>query len=249
MLNVVGSLLVIAALATVHLTIGKWHWLHGPRHSPWLSVSAGTALAYVFAHLLPKLALTQEKLIAILSELWDPVLYNQTYLIALIGFVCFLWVGWIDNQTEHSDATESARRSRLLVLHIGGYGMYSLQIGLLIAELPRPDAVSYVLAAAVLSLHFMGVDHILRNSDPISYDRWLRWIFTAALVLGWALGVATNSFDTLFMLLNAFIAGGIIITAIREELPSSEGNRFLPFALGVLGASLAIATVGVIQRV
>jgi hypothetical protein len=248
MMNVVGSLLVIAALATVHVTIGKWRWLHGTTHSPWLSVSAGTALAYVFAHLLPKLASTQEKLIAVLSQFWDPVLYNQTYLIALIGFVVFFWVGWIDNQTERSEAAEPVRRRRLLVLHIGGYGMYYLQIGLLIAELPRPDAVSYVLAGAVLSLHFMGVDHILRNSDPLSYDRWLRWIFTAALVIGWALGVTTTSLNTLFMLLSAFIAGGIIVTAIREELPSDKGTRFLPFALGVLGSSLAIVALGVIQR-
>jgi len=57
-----GSLFVVLVLMLNQLTIGRWHFLHGSARSPWLSVSAGTAIAYVFVYLLPKLALSQQKL-------------------------------------------------------------------------------------------------------------------------------------------------------------------------------------------
>lgn len=230
------------------MTIGKWRWLHRGGHSAWLSVSAGTALAYVFVYLLPKLALTQQKLTLIVSEYWTPLLHNQTYLLAMAGLVCFFWLGWLDSKLSHRDPERTARSSSMLVLHIGGYGVYSLQIGLLVAQLPQPDYLSYLLATTVLGLHLMGVNHGVRSSDPVSYDAVLRWVFTGSLVAGWAIGISTDKFDTLFMLLNSFIAGGIIITAIREELPSGQETHFLPFLLGTVCASAAILIVQSIQN-
>ena len=243
-----GSLLVVLTLAGVHITIGKWRWLHRSEHSAWLSVSAGTALAYVFVYLLPKLALTQDKLILIVSDLWTPVLRNQTYLIALAGLVCFFWLGWIDKKIEDSEVAAPLRSRRSLLLHIGGYGVYSLQIGLLVARLPRPDLLTLLLTTSVLGLHLMGVDHAVRKSDPEDYDRLLRWVFAGALLLGWVLGAATDQFDTLFMLWSAFTSGGIIITAIREELPTGQRTHFLPFLVGVVCASAAIMMVQAAQN-
>lgn len=243
-----GSFLVILALAGVHITIGQWRWLHRSEHSAWLSISAGTALAYVFVYLLPKLALTQEKLIMIVSDLWTPVLRNQTYLIALAGLVCFFWLGWADKHIERSNISAPLRSRRILLLHIGGYGVYSLQIGLLVARFPRPDVLTLLLTTIVLGLHLMGVDHGVRKSDPENYDRLLRWVFAGALVLGWCVGAATGEFETLIMLWSAFTGGGIIITAIREELPAGQGTHFLPFLVGVVGASTAIMFVQAVQN-
>lgn len=242
-MNAAGTLMATLVLTGVHITVGKWHWLHRNEHSPWLSVSAGTALAYVFVYMLPKLALTQLKLTAILSSFWTPVLRNQTYLIALAGLVCFFYLGWADNKIERSGASESIRTRRAMLLHIGGYGVYSLQIGVLIARLPRPDFLSLLLATTVLGLHLMGVDHAVRKSDPENYDKLLRWAFAVALLLGWAIGTFTSRFDTEFMLWSAFISGGIIITAIGEELPSGARTRFWPFVAGVIGSSAAILII------
>ena len=73
-LTSLSSFSVIAALAAIHITIGRWKWLDRTEHSPWLSVSAGAALAYVFVYLLPKIALTQSKLDEILaSSDWEPL--------------------------------------------------------------------------------------------------------------------------------------------------------------------------------
>jgi len=50
------------------------------------------------------------------------------------------------------------------------------------------------------------------------------------------------------MIWSAFIGGGIVITALREELPSGRMTRFAPFLLGAIGASAAILTVQAVQN-
>ena len=89
----------------------------------------------------------------------------------------------------------------------------------------------------------MGVDHGVCKSDHGRYDDLLRWVFAGALLLGWSLGASTDKFDTLFMLWSAFTGGGIMITAIREELPFGQGTHFLPVLCGVVCASAAILMV------
>lgn len=247
-MNTLGSLLVIIALAGVHITIGRWHWLHRDKPSPWLGVSAGAAIAYVFVYLLPKLAIIQVKLVVVLNSMWTPLLRNQTYLIALAGFVCFFWLARADEIAERDDAARRPSSINVLLLHTVGYGLYSLLIGLLIARLPRPDMISYVLAASVLGLHMMGVDHGVRSADPASYDRRLRWVFAGALLVGWSIGISTDGLDMTFSMINAFIGGGIIITAIQDELPHAAKTRFLPFVLGVVCTSAAILAVQIAQN-
>jgi hypothetical protein len=58
-----GSLAATLALCAVHITVKHWRFLEGPRGPIGLSVAAGTALAYVFTYLLPKLAVIQQEIV------------------------------------------------------------------------------------------------------------------------------------------------------------------------------------------
>jgi hypothetical protein len=244
-----SSFAVVAMLAVIHITIGRWHWLDRSDHSPWLSLSAGAALAYVFVYLLPKLAATQTKLNDIMaSNDWQPYLRNQVYLIAMLGLVFFFWLGWLDERFGDSRATGVTSRKGRLLLNIAGYGVYSMQVGFLVAGFPRPDLLSFLLAGVVLGLHLMGVDHGVRERAPQSYDSLLRWVFSIALFIGWGIGTSTATFDTLIMLWSAFIGGGIVITALREELPSGRMTSFVPFLGGVGGTTAAILIIQGLQN-
>lgn len=248
-LSVWWSLLVVLALAAVHLTIGHWRFLHGDRPSRWLGVSAGAALAYVFVYLLPKLAATQAKLEALLDGHWIHLLRNETYLLALSGLVTYLWLASLNDRLDDGGSRPDARlpRSRLL-LYLSGWGLYSLLIGLLIAELPRPDPVSLLLTTLVLGLHFTGIDAGIRQASPQTYDRTLRWVFIAAILLGWVIGASTSAFRVTFLLLSAFVGGGTIITAIREELSHANHGGLLPFFIGVVVTSGAIVLAQTLQH-
>jgi hypothetical protein len=226
-------------LASVHLTIRRWRFLDGPNGHVWLSTAAGTALAYVFTYLLPKLALTQDTIDAFAGPL-SGFLRQQAYLLALIGLVTFFA---IDRATEHDAPTASRLRlTRSLVLHLLGYSVYSMQLGYLLAELGPSNVAPYAVATVILSLHLMGIDHHIAHRDPIGFTRVLRWAFAASCVAGWAVGAFTHTLDSAVTLSSTFVAGGIIITAIREELADRHSTLW-PFFVAVLVAATAIILV------
>ena len=63
-----GSLAATLALCAVHITVKHWRFLDGPHGHAWLSVAAGTALAYVFTYLLPKIAIIQQEIVQVLAQ-------------------------------------------------------------------------------------------------------------------------------------------------------------------------------------
>ena len=63
------------------------------------------------------------------------------------------------------------------------------------------------------------------------------------LLFGWVVGRLTDLDDAAVGLLIAFLAGGVVLNAIKEELPSERESRFSAFALG------AVAYGGLLQAI
>jgi len=247
MISLYGSLAVIIVLMTIHLTIGRWQLLQRHAHGAWLSVSAGAALAYVFVHLLPKLALNQEKFVGVpVSEAFG-FLRHHMYLVALAGLVATYWMESETARATHSEHANQGMPARALALLIVGYGLYFLLLGYVVADVPRPELPAYLLIGAVLTLHVGGMTHGLRMEHPRSYDGLLRWVYAAATLLGWIIGTATRLPETTTLVWSSFTAGGITITAIREELQPHTHARFLPFLLGVAVTTAAILALHEMQ--
>ncbi len=59
-LQAVLSLLVALAFAAVHMFGGRMTFLRDVPRSAWLSAAGGVSVAYVFVHVLPELAESQE---------------------------------------------------------------------------------------------------------------------------------------------------------------------------------------------
>jgi len=229
------------------LSIARWRFLHGPHGQFWLSVSTGTALAYVFAYLLPKLASIQSTL----SEVARPTqafLRNHAYLLALAGLLTYFA---IISAIESPSSPESKKPAppHIVVLLLVGYGFYSLQLGYLAADLPNPDFASYALVAVVLGLHLMGINHQLHRTYPHEYQTYLRYGYVVALVIGWAGGIATTAFESTVMYSSTFVAGGIIITAIKEEIAEHGEKRRATFIIAALMAVAVILTIQAWQDV
>jgi hypothetical protein len=70
----------------------------------------------------------------------------------------------------------------------------------------------------------------------------LRWVFAACCIAGWAIGALIEQLEHAVMLSNTFVAGGIIVIAIREELRDRH-SMLLPFFAAVVLASAGIITV------
>lgn len=61
--------------------------------------------------------------------------------------------------------------------------------------------------------------------------------------LGWGLGLAATLSALAVASLFAFLAGGIVLNVLKEELPEERESRFWAFAVGAAGyAALLLAT-------
>lgn len=240
-----GSLAVVALFAVIHVTVGSWPIFMGPRARIWRSVGAGTALAYVFAHLLPEIATVQDQLVAVHGDasIW---VRRGAYLLALSGLLIFLA---FEGQIDRRDTGVTAAPEPPFVALIFGYGLYTAQVGYLMATMPRPGLISYVLVAFILGLHLSGLDHGVYRRNQVAYQRVLRWVYVATTLAGWAIGMLTDALQTAVVLVSAFIGGGIIITAIRDELPREGESRSHAFFIAAVVASAAILAVTSWQEV
>lgn len=242
-----GSLSVVAVLMLTQAGFYLLPSFRSEGHSRWLDASAGTALAYVFAHLLPKLASSQEKFTGVPVSEAAGYLRNHMYLVALAGLVC---VYWLQETTERVAASEESKVGGMHWapwLLIGGYGLYFLQVGYLLADMPRPEPISYMLIGLVLSLHVLGIVHGLRSMNPQRYRNVLRWVYPATTLSGWLIGALTVLPATIVLFFSAFIAGGIIIIAIREELPTRHHSSFATFFVSVCLMTMGILLAQDIQ--
>jgi zinc transporter ZupT len=63
-------------------------------------------------------------------------------------------------------------------------------------------------------------------------------------VLGWAVGAVTTISEFAIGFLFAFLAGGVVLNVLKEELPEERQSRFAPFALGAAGYGALLLMVG-----
>jgi len=64
-------------------------------------------------------------------------------------------------------------------------------------------------------------------------------LLAVAIVAGWGAGLATTIGEGAIGSLFAFLAGGVVLNVLKEELPEERKSRFVPFALGA-GATAAL---------
>jgi hypothetical protein len=132
--------------------------------------------------------------------------------------------------------------TRGLLLQTVIYGIYSVQLGYLLASYRQPDLATHVLSAAILGPHLMGIDHHIAQRHPIAFSAVLRWVFAACCIAGWAIGAFTERLQYAVMLSNTFVAGGIIVIALREEL-RDQRSTLLPFFAAVVLAAAGIVVI------
>lgn len=53
-----------------------------------------------------------------------------------------------------------------------------------------------------------------------------------AVLAGWGVGVSTEVHPAALAALFAFLAGGVILNVLKEELPEERNSAFSAFALG-----------------
>lgn len=72
----------------------------------------------------------------------------------------------------------------------------------------------------------------LREDHKGAYDRAGRWVLAVAIFAGWVAGLLFEVSEAAIAVLFAFLAGGVIMNVLKEELPEERESRFWAFVLG-----------------
>lgn len=219
--------------ALIHIFVDKLKFLDVVPRSRWLSFAGGVAVAYVFLHVLPELSAQQRELAEAL-EVAPRSAEMFVYVVALLGLATFYGLERAV-KTSRSASAHDRVEAEILWLHLSAFAVYNVLIGYLLLHREEPGAGSLLTYAVAMSLHFVTTDYGLRQDQKDQYDAAGRWVIAAAVLLGWIAGVFVDVSPTLIAVLFAFLAGGVVLNVLKEELPEERKSRFWPFAAGAAG--------------
>jgi hypothetical protein len=235
----VGPLLAALILSTVYAVEGR---LLGEESSErfwlrrrWISAAAGVSVAYIFVDVLPELAAQQKVFVTATGHVGVLFAEGRIYMLALFAFVVMYG---LDHMVLASKAgqRESATEESLPIygIHLVGYATYSGLIGYLLVERADRGIVSLLAYTFAMALHFFVVGHSLSETHGRRYRARGRWLLVFSVLAGWLLGTVTNLSEMVFAHLFAVLAGGVVMTSLRDELPRDRQGRFWPFCAAAL---------------
>jgi hypothetical protein len=94
-----------------------------------------------------------------------------------------------------------------------------------------------------MSLHFAVVGNALVREHGHAYHRRGRWLLAASVLAGWLTSAMAPVAEIVISRLFAFVAGGVVITSMNEELPREREGRFWWFVLGSTGYTIVLLMV------
>lgn len=156
-------------------------------------------------------------------------------MIALCGFLFFFIVD----------------RSKTLVwkntsfwLSVSSYALFNFFIGYAIAYKDDPSIQPLGLFTFAMALHYFTNDFTLMRENAQGYEAYGKWILIGSLTLGWALGNWFIISDAAIALVNAFIAGGVIVNVTKHELPADNPNSTETFLFGSAFYTTVLLSIG-----
>lgn len=206
-----------------------------------ISFGAGMSAAYVFVHLMPELHGVRR---AFAESVSMPLRYEgmAIYFLALVGFLVFYGLDHLRRRLGETGEAESAGPA--FKLHVGGFAAYVWLMAYLLVRNLEETTASTGLYALAIAVHFLGVDHALREEHGAAYERIGRFVLAGMSVLGWGAGLLVALPHYVLALLVAFISGAIIMNSTIMELPSEKDGRFLPFMAGGVIYGLILLPLG-----
>ena len=231
--------LMALAFCTVHLFVGRLRFLSVTPRSRWLSFAGGVAVGYVFLHIMPEIgahgAIFREQ--TGLDELLAEAL---VWTLGLAGVVLFyalersiiLSRGNPARAHQAEGGSGSRPQTGIFWVHIAASALLVFIVSYLLNHREETGWAALALFFGALLLHFVTADFASHGHFPEIYDHAGRWVLVAATLAGWAAGLAVNLPELLIGCLFAFVGGGMILIALKEELPEERESSLLPFILG-----------------
>lgn len=225
----ISSILCVTAIASAHWLAGKVVTRPDREQVRWASFGGGAGMAYVFVHLLPELASHGQALSqAPGMETFAPTPITEAllFLIALAGIMVTYS---LDVLATHERKAGRVARS----LHTLNFAAISYLYAYSLPSLISTGLAYGILFTIAISAHVLLADRTMDARHPAIYRTRMRWVGTAALVLGLLHAALLHPVDDLHLAIaTAFLGGGLLMAVFREELPAIDRARLGWFVAG-----------------
>lgn len=236
------SFLFIIGFMVIHLYSRKMVFLKETPRSRFLSVAGGIAVAYVFLHLLPELSDYQEELQGRLRSSLH-FLEHHIYIVAMLGLAIFYGLEQLAKSSKKHNQERSGMNKAsagVFWIHIGSFALYNAIIGYLLLKGEYQSRWGMVFYFIAMGVHFITNDKSLRAAHKEDYDRYGRWLLVVSIFAGWLVGALFEVNDLLISVLSAFLAGGVVLNVMKEELPEERESSFPAFFAGMTGYAMLL---------
>jgi len=233
-------------LCFTHIFVNKLRLTGLPR-SKWLSLAGGISVTYIFLQAFPELQEFQikfnEESLLNLRKFED----LEIYLVGLLGLTFFYG---LENKTSKSQDSnrmpiegEPEKNIGMFWIHISSFAVYNFIIGYLLLNREEISIIPMLTYAIAMSFHLIVTDHSLESHFSAAYRNKGRWILVTALISGWLLSLFITIPKIYVGLIFSFIAGGIIMNVMKEELPRERESNLGAFIVGVIFYSAVLILV------
>jgi hypothetical protein len=242
-----ATLVFALGLAAVHMLAARIYRKLGVSARAVTSFGGGTAAAYVFLYLLPRLAEGNRAVADLLQQEVKPVTSLLggflLFLVALVGFFTY----YVLERVTHRSQQGRPEAGRVVFgFQLAFFALYSGMVTYPLATKLRVALLPALLFAVAMGLHIFATDHVLSEHFPVRLTIKWRLVLVAGTLGGWLAAVFAAPMSTLlFNILTAFLGGGIMLNIFHEELPPARQSSFLWFSIGlaVYGTLITIATL------
>ena len=221
------------SLALIHVGARGFAFAAATPRSRWLSLAGGASVAYVFVHILPELKKGQDAVLRAALPL--EFIEHHVYIVALLGFATFYGLERLALRSRRrSQAYGGADITTPMVfwIHISSFACFNALVGYLLLHREQPGMLSLIFFVIAMGAHFLVNDYGLRRHHQDAYNRLGCWLLAGSVLLGWGIGLLTPIHELMLAVLFAFLAGGVILNVMKEELPEEQESLFWAFALG-----------------
>ncbi len=231
------SLISIVVLVLVHLFVSRLG-LSGIPRSKWLSLGGGISVTYIFLHVLPEFAEYQELFAEHTSAVVLEFMEHHIYGFALVGLVVFYALERAAKRSTQSEREphpdQEEHDTRIFWIHMFSFMVYNGIIGYLLWGREDQTTLGLIYYVLAMAFHFMVTDYSLYAHYHDLYRRRGRWLVVAALVGGWVLGLTVAIPEIYVGMIFSFVAGGVIMNVLKEELPEERKSNLWAFVAGVV---------------
>lgn len=142
-----------------------------------------------------------------------------------------------------AEAAAAGTSPAVFWIHMGSFAIYNALIGYLLLHREVMTLGALAFFTVAMALHFVVTDYGLNEDHKAPYRRVGRWVLVAAVAAGFLVGAMTQLSDAAIAVLTAFLAGGVILNVLKEEVPSERQSRFWAFASGMAGYAALLLTL------